>query len=56
MIVLFKQTIRDIILLFHELAGLKTNIHEWKELCRKARENEYDSSQIDSFAKIGVFS
>ena len=29
------------------------NLEEWKQLCRKAWENDYDSSQIDRFAKIG---
>ena len=52
-IILFKQTLRDIILLFHDIAGLDMNLEEWKQLCRKARENEYDYLQVDSFAKIG---
>ena len=41
-IILFKQTPRDIILLFHDIAGLDMSLEEWKELCRKAWENEYD--------------
>ena len=36
----FKQTPRDIILLFHQIAGLDTISHEWKQLCHKAWENE----------------
>ena len=32
--ILFKQTLRDIILLFHDLAGLDTKLEEWKKLCR----------------------
>ena len=52
-IILCKQTLRDIILLFHDIAGLDMSLEEWKELCRKACENEYDYLQIDRFAKIG---
>ena len=50
---LFKQTLRDIILLFHDIAGLDMIKKEWKQLCRKAWENDYDYLQIDRFAKIG---
>ena len=35
-IILFAQTLRDIILLFHDIAGLDTNLGEWKQLCRRA--------------------
>ena len=52
-IILFKQTLRDIILLFHDIAGLDMNLEEWKSLCRKAWEKDYDYLQIDRFAKIG---
>ena len=52
-IFLFKQTLRDIILLFHDIAGLDMNLEEWKQLCRKSWENDYDYLQIDRFAKIG---
>ena len=52
-IILFKQTLRDIILLFHDIAGLDMNLEEWKQLCRKAWGNDYDFLQIDRFAKIG---
>ena len=31
----FKQNLRDIIILFHGLAGLDQNLEEWEELCRK---------------------
>ena len=51
--ILFKQTLRDIILLFHDIAGLDMHLEEWKQLCRKAWENDYDYLQIDRFAKIG---
>ena len=49
---LFKQTLRDIILLFHDIAGLDMNLEERKQLCRKALENDYDYLRIDRFAKI----
>ena len=35
------------------MAGVDTNLEEWKSLCRKSLENEYYYIQIDSFAKIG---
>ena len=50
-IILFKQTLRDNILIFHDIAGL--DLEEWKQLCRKAWENDYDYLQMDRFAKIG---
>ena len=50
---LFKQTLRDIILLFHDIAGLDMNLEEWKELCRKTWKNDYENLKIDGFAKIG---
>ena len=52
-IFLFRQTLRDIILLFHDIAGLDMNLEEWKQLSRNAWENEYDYLQRDRFAKIG---
>ena len=39
-IILFKQTLRDIILLFHDKAGLDMNLEEWKQLCRKIWEKD----------------
>ena len=50
-IILFTQTLRDILLLFHDIAGLDMNLEEWKQLCRRAWENDYDYVQIDRFAK-----
>ena len=35
------------------MAGLDFNLQEWKSLCRKAWENEYDFLQIDRIAKTG---
>ena len=49
---LFEQALRDIILLIHEIAGLDMNLEKWKQLFRKAWENEYDYFQINRFAKI----
>ena len=50
--ILFKQTLRDIILLFHDIAGLDMSLEERKPLCCKSWENEYDYLQLDRFAKI----
>ena len=33
---LFKETLRDIILLFHDIAGLDMNLEERESLCLKA--------------------
>ena len=44
-IILFKQTLRYIILLFHDIAGLDVKLEEWKELCRNAWENDYHCLQ-----------
>ena len=52
-IILFKQTLRDIILLFHDIAALDINLEEWKQLCRKAWGNDCKYLQIDRLAKIG---
>ena len=50
--ILFKQTLRGIVLLFHDIARLDIILEEWKQLCRKNWENDYDYFQIDRFAKI----
>ena len=50
---MFKQPQRDIILFFQDIAGLDMDLEQWKQLCRKAWENEYEFLQIDRFAKIG---
>ena len=52
-IVFVKQSLRDIILIFHDIAGLDMNLEGWKQLCHKAWENDYVYLQIDRFAKIG---
>ena len=49
----FRQILRDIILLFHDIAGLDMNLEEWKQLFCKAWENDYDFLQIGRLAKIG---
>ena len=49
--ILFKQTLRDVILLFHDLAGLDMNLQERKSLCRDVWENDYDDLQRDRFTK-----
>ena len=35
-LILFKQTLRYIIVLFHDIAGLDMDSEEWKSLCGKA--------------------
>ena len=50
---LSKQNPRNLILLFHDIAGLDMNLEEWKQLSRKAWENDYEYLQVDRFAKIG---
>ena len=52
-IILFEQTLRDIIILLHDIAGLDMNSENWKQLCRKAWENEYVYLQLERFAEIG---
>ena len=47
-----KQTVRDIIRIFHDIAGLDMDIEEWKSLRQEAWENGYDYLQIDKYAKI----
>ena len=49
----FKQTVRDIVLLFHDIAGLDMTFKEWKQLCCKVWGNEYQNSQLDRFDKLG---
>ena len=51
--IVFKQTLRDIILLFHDIAGLDVNPENGRQLCRKASENEYDYLQMERNAEIG---
>ena len=51
--ILFKQILTDIILLFHDIAGLDRILEEWKKLCRKAWEDAFGYLQRDRFAKIG---
>ena len=48
---LFKQTLSDIILLFHDIAGSDVNLQERRQLCRKAWEIECDFLQLERIAK-----
>ena len=52
-LIFLRQTLRDTILLFHDRAGLDINLEEWKRLCLKAREIEYEYLQTNRFAKVG---
>ena len=49
----FKKTLRAITLLFDDVADLDMHLDEWKHLCQKAWEIEYEYLKIDRFAKIG---
>ena len=40
-IILFKRNLRDVILLFHDVAGLDMKLEEWKKFCRKPWEKDY---------------
>ena len=40
-------------LLIHDMAGLDMNSQDWKQLCRKVLEADFDCLQIDRFAKMG---
>ena len=51
-VVLFRQTLRGIILLFHDIPGLNMKLEEWKQLCRKTWENDFEYQQIGRFAKV----
>ena len=46
---MFKQTLRDIILLCQDLEELDMNLEEWKQLCRKAWENDYAYLQKETY-------
>ena len=35
------------------VAGIDMNLEEWKQLCRRAWEKDYEYLQLDSFAKLG---
>ena len=51
--IFFKLTLKDIIQLFHDIAEIDMNLEEWKSLCGKSWEKDYDSLHLDRFAKIG---
>ena len=52
-IYLFKQTLEDIVLFLHDIAGLDVSIQDGKQFCREPGESEYGYLQIDRFAKRG---
>ena len=49
---LYSNKLRDIILLFHDIAGLDMNWEDWKKFCRKAWETDYEYLHIDRLVKI----
>ena len=44
-IVLFIQTLREIILIFHDIAGMDMILEEWQQLCRKPWEKKQEYLQ-----------
>ena len=52
-IISIKQSLSEIILVIHDIAGLDLSLEEWKHLCRKAWENDYENLQMNRFAKKG---
>ena len=52
-IILFKQTLRGIIHLLHDITDFDMNLEELKQLCRRACQNDCDYLRKDRFAKIG---
>ena len=54
MIFLFKQTLRDIILLLHDIAGIVMKIEEWKALCRKYKNYKTLNTILESVDSIVV--
>ena len=53
LVFLFEKTLTDLILLFHDIAGLDMNLEEWKQLCRNGWESDYDYLQMERFSEIG---
>ena len=51
--ILIKQTLRDIMQLFHDIAGSYMNLKDWKQLSRNAWENDFDYLQKDRFDEKG---
>ena len=56
MIILFKQTLRDNMILFHDIAGLDKNLEEWKQLCRKAGKKKSQKTDSLKVEKVGILS
>ena len=49
--ILFNQTLKDIEHIYRDVAGYDMNYEEFKELCRKSWEEDYNYLYIDSFKK-----
>ena len=52
-IILFNQTLKDIEHIYRDVAGYDMNYDEFKELCRKSWEEDYNYLCIDRFKKKG---
>ena len=49
--ILFNQTLKDIEHIYRDVAGYDMNYNEFKELCRKSWEEDYNYLYIDRFKK-----
>ena len=50
-IILFNQTLKDIEHIYRDVAGYDMNYDEFKDLCRKSREEDYNYLYIDRSKK-----
>ena len=50
-IILFNQTLKDIEHIYRDVAGLDVSFDEFKELCRKSWEGDYNYLYIDRSKK-----
>ena len=51
--ILFKQTLKYILFLFHDIAGLNLKLQEWNCLSCKAWEKDYEYIELNRIAKRG---
>ena len=53
-IMMFKQTFRDIVILYVDIGGLDMDKKEWREMCSKAWSMPHNYLQIDKLADINL--
>ena len=46
-IMLFPQTLKDIIMIYNDISGLHMNFSEWRDFCPDAWKKRYNYFQID---------